>query len=294
VGEIVSTYFDFLKQNVKSFTNVFIAYNGLFIFLLLGASYLLVTGFIGMINVESGFGNSNQDEAAIYIGFGAIIFIGVFIIIAALNYSLASAYMIQYDQKKQIVEDRTNVWAVVKDNSSRIIIFMLLLMVIYIGYYIVNIIVSFIPILGFFGSLILSFGITSWLGVSFMVMFHERKSPSEALGIGWDLVKSNFWKCVGSNFILGMLVGILLLLLLTIPGVIIGFYTFHVVESGFNVADSIVAKIIYTFGLCALLIVSAYSQSLSQFVNGILFFSLHEEKYNTHTREKINQIGASE
>lgn len=294
VGEIVSTYFDFLKQNIKSITNIFISYNGIFIFLLLGASYLLVTGFIGIFNAESGFENSNMSEATIYIGLGVILFFGVFITIAALNYSLASAYMIQYDKKQQIIKNRKEVWAIVKNNSSNIIVFILLLVVIYIAYSIVNFIVSIIPILGLFASIIMSFGVSSWFGVSFMVMFHENKSPTEALGEGWDLVKNNFWKCVGTNFILGMLIGILLLLLLMIPGVIVGIYTFHVVDSGFNVGDSIVAKIIYTLGLCILLIVSAYSQSLSQFVNGILYFSLHEEKYNTHTREKINQIGASE
>lgn len=294
VGEIVSTYFDFFKQNVKSFTNVFISYNGVFIFLLLGASYLLVTGFIGVFNTQSGFDNSSKDESALYIGFGLILFFGVFLVIAALNYSLASAYIIQYDKKQQVIENRTEVWSIVKSNSSSIIVFILLLVVIYIVYSIVNLIVSIIPILGFFASLLMSFGISSWLGVSFMSMFYEKKSPTEALGEGWDLVKSNFWKCVGTNFILGMLIGILLLLLLMIPGVIVIVYTWHVVDSGFNVGDSIVAKIIYTFGLCILLIVSAYSQSLSQFINGILYFSLHEEKYNIHTREKINQIGASE
>lgn len=294
VGEIVSTYFDFLKQNIKSFTNVFISYNGIFIFLLLGASYLLVTGFIGMFNAESGLGNSSKVESTMYIGFGAILFLVVFMVIAALNYSLASAYIIQYDKKQQIIENRTDIWSIVKHNSSNIIVFILLLVVIYIVYNIINFIVSIIPILGFFASLIMSFGISSWLGVSFMAMFYENKSPTEALGEGWDLVKNNFWKCVGTNFILGMLLFLLICLILTTPGVIVGVYTWHVVDSGFNVEDSIVAKIVYTFGLCILFIVFAYSQSLSQFVNGILYFSLHEEKYNIHTREKINQIGESE
>ncbi len=45
VGDIVTYYFDFLKQNIKSFTNIFISYNGIFILAFLGISYLLVTGF---------------------------------------------------------------------------------------------------------------------------------------------------------------------------------------------------------------------------------------------------------
>lgn len=30
-GEIVSIYFDFFKQNIKKFTNIFISYNGIFL-----------------------------------------------------------------------------------------------------------------------------------------------------------------------------------------------------------------------------------------------------------------------
>ncbi|KZS38757.1 hypothetical protein AWE51_14315 [Aquimarina aggregata] len=294
LGEIISTYFDFLKQNIKSFTNVFIAYNGIFIFLLLGASYLMVTGFIGVFSSESGFGNSTETESNLLIGLGFILFFMVFIAVAALNYSLASSYIISYNKEKKIIDNRKDVWSIVINNLGRIILFILLLIVIYIAYSIVNFIISIIPVLGFFASVVLSLGISSWLGISFMVMLSENKSPGDALGEGWDLVKDNFWKCIGSNFVLGILVGILILLILTIPGFIVGIYTYHIVENGFDFENSIVAKIIFTFGLCALLVVMAYSQSLSQLVNGVLYFSLHEEKYNIHTREKIDQIGAGE
>ena len=53
-GGIISAYFDFFKQNIKSFTNVFLSYNGVFLIGLLITSYLLVSGFIGMIAHESG------------------------------------------------------------------------------------------------------------------------------------------------------------------------------------------------------------------------------------------------
>jgi len=43
-GDIISTYFDFFKQNLKKFTNVFLSYNGIFLIGLLIVSYLLVSG----------------------------------------------------------------------------------------------------------------------------------------------------------------------------------------------------------------------------------------------------------
>ncbi len=294
LGEIITVYFDFFKQNLKSFTNIFISYNGIFILLLLGASYLMVTGGIGMYNAENGFGNATETEAAMYLGLGFFIFFIVFLCIAALNYSLASSYMIKYEQNKNIVADKKEVWQIVKDNAGNIILFIVLLIVIYLAFIIVSFIFILIPILGTLAQYVIQFFVASWLGISFMVMLNENKSPTDALGEGWGLVKNNFWKCVGTNFILGLLVGLLLILLLVIPGVIVGVYSFHAIDSGANLGESAVAKIIYTFAACIFLIVMAYSQSLSQFINGILYFSLHEEKHNINTREKIDQIGLGE
>ncbi len=289
LGDIITVYFDFFKQNLKSFTNIFISYNGIFILLILLSSYLLVTGFIGAFN-----SSGPDSDANLYIGLGAILFFLVFIVIAALNYSLASSYMIKYTEHQKVITDRKIVWNFIKDNLGSIFLFILLIVFIYFAFMIVSVILAFIPLLGTLTQYVIQFWITSWIGVSFMVMLNENKGVTDSLGEGWDLVKSNFWKCVGVNFILGLLIGILLLLLLTIPGVLVGFYSFHIVENGTVIAESAVAKIIYTFSLCIFLVILAYSQSISQFVNGILYFSLHEQKYNVKTRERIDQIGAGE
>lgn len=296
LGDMINVYFDFLKKNIKSFTNIFINYNGIFILALLGISYLLVTGVMGLIQQNSAGrdGTSGEIEFAIYLGIGGFLFFFVFMLIIALNYSLASSYMIRYEEQKAVVLDRKSVWSLITNNLGKIIVFIILLALIYLAYIIVAVILAFIPLLGALVQYVLNFAMVSWLGISFMIMLYQKKSPIDALSEGMDLVKGNFWKCVGVNFILGLLVGLLILLVLIIPGMIVGLYSFHAVNSGMDLLHSIVAKVIYTFGLCALLIVIAYSQSLSQFINGILFFSLHEEKYNIATREKIDQIGTGE
>ena len=79
-----------------------------------------------------------------------------------------------------------------------------------------------------------------------------------------------------------------------IPGVIIGVYAFHSIESGIDLANSPFAKIVWTLALSLILILYSFNQSLSQFINGILYFNLHEETYNENTRKRIDQIGAGE
>ena len=75
------------------------------------------------------------------------------------------------------------------------------------------------------------------------------------------------------------------------PWVIVGLYTFHVVENDVDFASSVVAKIIYTLGTWLALAVGIFSYCLTQFVNGMLYYSLHEKEYNLNTRSKIDQIG---
>ena len=125
-------------------------------------------------------------------------------------------------------------------------------------------------------------------------MLQKKKGVTEALGEGWKLVTTNFWKSIGVNFILGLLLGILLMIALIVPGIIVGVYTFHVVENNVDYSHSIVSTIVYTLGTCIVLIIGVYGQCLSQFVNGLLYYALHEKTYNENTRANIEQIGQND
>jgi hypothetical protein len=290
LGDLITIYFDFLKLNFKNFTSIFITYNGLFILAFLLISYMLVTGFMGMASSSP----DNQTDTFL-IGAGVVLFFIVFIIVSALNYSLASAYAIQYvNTPAEEPVEKTTVWKRITNNIGSIIAFILFLMLIYTVFMILSIILAFIPILGTLVQYVISFGISSWFGISFMVMLQEKKGVIDSFYEGWDLVKNNFWTCVGTNLVIGLLVGVLILLILTIPGILIGIYTFHAVQTDFEIVQSVPAKIIYTLGLTFFLLALAFSQALSQFINSILYFSLHEKTYNQLTRAKIEEIGKSE
>lgn len=297
-GDILTVYFDFLKQNIKKFTNVFLSYNGVFLIGLLITSYLLVSGFVGMISENSGLygvnaGQSSEDTYWIYIIAGGILFFLIFLMVAGLNFSLSSSYMIKYDEHKGMGFDKTEVWNLTKNKLGHTIVFILLLVPIYGLFFIVSIIFAFIPLLGMFAQYIIQFFMTAWIGVSFFSMLSEDKGVTDAFGEGWNLISKNFWKSVGVNFILGLLNGLLMFIVLIIPAILVGIYTLHVVENNVDVSG-IVSTVVYTLGLCALLILMVYAQCLSQFINGILFYTLHEKTYNLNTRSKIEQIGQSE
>ncbi|WP_190808306.1 hypothetical protein [Flagellimonas sp. S3867] len=297
-GDILSVYFDFLKQNIKKFTNVFLSYNGVFLIGLLITSYLLVSGFVGLIAAEGNFlgtgpAQTNEDAYWIYIIAGSVLFVIIFILVAGLNFSLSSSYLVKYDEQKGMAFDKKEVWELTKSRFGNTLLFILLLIPIYLVFMIVAIISAFIPLLGIFAQYIIQFFMTAWIGVSFFSMMSENKGVIDAFGEGWNLVSKSFWKAIGVNFILGLLNGLLFFIIILIPGILVGIYTFHVVDSGVDVTSSIVATIVYSLGLCLLLILMVYAQCLSQFVNGILFYALHEKTYNINTRSKIDQIGQS-
>ncbi|RTE53433.1 hypothetical protein EHW67_10445 [Arenibacter aquaticus] len=294
-GDMITLYFDFFKQNLKKFTNIFIGYNGIFLIGLLLVSYLLVSGVIGLISNEQntfldgvGFGT---DAYLIYFGLGGVLFFFIFLMVAILNYSLSTSYMIKYEEYKGQGFNKEEVWQQIKSNLGNIVLFILLILLLFVLLMVVAFILAFIPLVGMLAQYVLQYFIMAWVGVSFFVMLKEKRGIIEALGEGWNLVTKNFWTAVGVNFILGLLIGLLIMVVMIIPGILVGIYTFHVVQNDVALGSSIVPTIIYTLGTCMFLIIAVYSQCLSQFINGLLYFSLHEKMYNLNSRSKIDQIG---
>jgi hypothetical protein len=295
IGEIITTYFEFFKKNLKPFLNIFISYNGLFILGFLGVSYLLVTGFVGsFVNTPVyGIEADNSNYEAYFIA-GAVGFLILFIITAVLNYSLAAVYMIQYEKNKGEAVEKRKVWEVVKQNLGKIVLFIILAMFMYVVIMIIGVVISFIPLLGSIAYYIILLAYMSWMGLSFMAMINDNKEVTDAFGEGWKLMRKFFWKSVGANLVIGLLLGILMMVVLMVPGILIGIYAFHSLETGVDLANSPVANVVWTLAVSVLLILYTLNQSLSQFANGILYYSLHEETYNEATRERIDNIGAGE
>ena len=175
-GGILSTYFEFIRKNLKSFTNIFINYNGLFLIGLLIASYFLVSGSIGLFNSEFLEFNVDQSltEHYISIGIGSVLFLIILIIVGVLNYGLSASYMIQYQDLKGATIENKTVWDFFKKNLSNTVLFILMLIVVMIGFVIVSLIMAIIPILGSFAQLILQFFYYG-LGWGFLFCFIKRK-----------------------------------------------------------------------------------------------------------------------
>lgn len=297
-GEILTLYFVFLKRHFKPFSNIFIQYNGLFMIGLMLCSYLLVSGFSGIINgvgnMQMGVESEEVASSSTLMMVGVLGYVLIVALAAALNFALASAYMNHYQETGGETPTAGTLWRSIRGELGNIILFVLLAMGILLMTFVVGFILALIPIVGTLAYYGLMFFVSAWLGVSLFALISEKKGLGSALGEGWDLVMKSFWTCVGVNFILGILNYILLLLLLTAPGVLIGIYAFHQFETLGQQRMEELDTLIFTVGVGILMIAGLFQQALSQWINGVLYNSLHEKKYNLNTRRKIELIGQPE
>ena len=292
-GDIINTYFLFLKYNFKKYTSLYLRYNTVSIILLIIASYLLVTGFMGLASRDFRFGMNNDGDHTIYLIVGAIVLVLILFITALINYSFSSAYLSDYVNNEGEVESK-NIWQKIKTNFGTIILFILLGIGLYIGYLIVSIIFAFIPIIGMFVQYGLSFLITAFFGLSFMSIFSDNKNLSEAISEGWSFTFSSFGKVLLFGLVIGILNLMITMLIISIPGFIIGFYVYFSIESNVDLATSIFANVIFTLGFAMFLLAFIYSQALSQIAYGVLYYNIYEENNNLFLRSKIDQIGVNE
>lgn len=292
-GDIINTYFLFLKYNFKAYTNLYLKYNAVSIILTLIAAYLLVTGFMGLASRDFRFGMSNTVESDSYLIAGVIVLLLIVFVTSLINYSFSSAYITQYVKNEGAINSKT-IWNSILKNLGTIIIFILIGALLYLLYLIISVIVSFVPLLGMIIQYGLSFSMAAVFGLTFMSIFSTEKTFGEAISEGFDFTFSKFWRVILFGLVIGILNFMISALIVSIPSVIIGIYVYFSVESNVDIATSTFATLVFTFGFAAFILSFIYTQALSQLAYGILYYNLYEMKYNVFLRKKIEQIGINE
>jgi len=292
-GDIINTYFLFLKHNFKTYTNLYLRYNAISIILALVCSYLLATGFMGLVSRDFRFGMDNNSSSDNYLIAGGIILVLVFFITTSINYSFSSAYIADYANHNGKVESK-RIWKSIMSNIGTIIVFILIGAFLYLIYLFIAGVLSLIPLLGFFAQYGLNFTMSAIFGLTFMSIFSTKKGFSEAISEGFDFTFSNFWRIVLFGLVVGLLGFVFMMTLFQIPTYIMGIYVYFSVESGIDLTTSTVATLFFTLWFAIILIFLIYVQALSQIAYGILYYNLFEVKHNVFLQNKIDQIGVNE
>ncbi|TYB77114.1 hypothetical protein [Bizionia myxarmorum] len=292
-GDIVNNYFQFLKLNFKHYLNLYLRYNAISIILTLIGSYLLVTGFMGLASRDFRFGMDSNLNTDIYLIIGGLVLVLILFITAILNYSFSSAYISEYVKHEGTVTS-AGIWNSIKKNLGSIVLLVLIGIAMYMAYFVLSIALAFIPLLGMLAQYAISFTVSALFGLSFMAIFNGNKPVGEAISEAWSFTFANFIRVVFFGLVIGILNLMLTFLVLAIPGFIIGFYTYFSVESEVDFLSSTFATLVFTIGFAMFILAFIFSQALSQVAYGVLFFNLHEERYNGYLKERIDEIGVNE
>jgi len=296
-GGIISAYFDFLKANFKGVINMFVGYNGVFVIFILASVYILVTGMITAIISETNslIGASDNDESAfVMVGAGFLFLILVLLVATLFNYGLSSAYVSLYENRKEHNIPRQDAWAAVKSNFGGLFLIALVAVGAYIVYLIVQVVLGFIPVLGSLASIVIGLGFNAWISLSvFSYMHNKDMSVGGALGEAWDLLFGDFWKAIGVNFVLGLIINVALIALSLLPSLLVGVYVYHSVENTGGFEDDIFGHILLIVLLTLFCLLAMFVQLISQTINAFLYFNLHEHKNNIYLRSRIEKLGAT-
>lgn len=291
-SEIIGDFFDFIRLSIKEYASAWLVYNGIFLLSFIICSYLMVTGLIGSIfsHTTGEFENSSN----LYIGLGVLFFVLTFVLAIIVNYSYASAFMIKYENEGHQLPKREEVWQMVKSNFGKLFVLVLIIIVIYVISFIVNLILAFIPLIGFIASVLVSVTLTTWIGLGFVAVLDQNKGVTEALSDAVGILQRGYWKCIISNVVGNILMSLATFVVYIIPGIIVGFITFHIVDGSADYSNSPGLVILYTIAMFLLIGIYAFVQTLAQFMNVILYYTIQEESYNYNMQTKIDQIGESQ
>lgn len=292
-GGVITAYFDFLKGDHKNLFKVFLAYNFIFIIILFVTNYIANSGLSSVIALANG---SYMDQAmdgsleTSYIASGIGIVINVIVIL--LNASLAGVYLRLYERDREGNPNYKEVFHYAKKKLGGMFLIVLIGGIAVIPVIIVGVIAAIIPILGIFVLLLILIAYATWVGLSmFAFAYDEHMDAVAALGKGWEMLFSKFWKAVGVSFVTSILIYLASILFQLLPIIIVAFYGYNSAEDNVEMESNIFLKAVEFFFYAINSILSSLTFFLIMLVMGYLYFNLHETKYNVFLKNRIAKLG---
>jgi hypothetical protein len=296
-GGVITAYFDFLKGDHKNIFKVFITYNFIFIIILFVTNYLTSTGLDAIISLSNGTYIDNVLNGGMETSIlASIVSFLINLIVIILNASLAGVYMRLYERNQSSSPDYKEVFHAAKNKLGGMFLILLIGGIALIPVAIaavIAIIIPFVGVLFIFPVIMISY--FTWLGMSmFSYAYDERLDAVAAIGKGWEMLFSKFWRAIGVSFVSSILIYLISTLFQLLPAVIIGFYSYNSAEDGLELKNNIFIKAVEFFFYAINSITGILTFFLIMFVMGYLYFNLHETKYNVFLKSRIAKLGANE
>jgi len=291
-GGVITAYFDFLKGDHKNLFKVFLAYNFIFIIILFVTNYIADSGLSSVVALANGTYMDQAMDGSLetsYIASGIGIVINVLVIL--LNASLAGVYLRLYERDREGNPNYKEVFHYAKKKLGGMFLIVLIGGIAFIPIWIV-IVICAITVVGIIAIPLILIAYATWVGLSmFAFAYDEHMDAVAALGKGWEMLFSKFWKAVGVSFVTSILIYLASTLFQLLPVLIVTFYGYNSAEDNVELESNIFIKAVEFFFYAINSILGSLTFFLIMLVMGYLYFNLHETKYNVFLKNRIAKLG---
>ncbi|ETN96522.1 hypothetical protein SAMN04487906_2908 [Zhouia amylolytica] len=297
-GDFFSDTFAFLKQNGKHFFKQYFIINGVFILAFIAVLFMgfyFFGDFLGLSGVQASsvdFENFANENAGVFILLISLLII-IVTIISVVNYTFTPFYLKLYEANGKNFSTK-DIIATYKENIGKVILFFLVCILLMIPTAIVAAIPYIILMFTFVGVYWMVGIIMFIYNGAFLEYIHSKKGVFESFGYSMSLIfGKKFWHASGAIWLFYLMIGIVML----IPFLFLYFFVIVSVlteqnldqNPGSNITFLVILLIVYAL----ILILAIIANNFIQLNQGIVFYSLKEEKENINTKSVIDQIGTS-
>ena len=306
----LSAYFSdtiaFFKTFGKHYFKNYLVINGIFLMVLVVLIYFISKVYMevlfsGITNVRNNpnylMAYFNNNMAAIAGGF--IFTFLLIVILSMLNVSFPVIYLKLVEKTNGNAFSTQEIISGLKENIGKMIIFLLgslfiiipLAAIVFVLLFFLCFILIGIPLFIIVGSAFMS-----WITISYYQFILKDVGFFTALSNGFSLVKQQFWTIVGTSFLMMLLVQIIQGFITMIPYVLSLIWMFvstQDIQSQTSRNDTF-----STMGII-IAVIMVFSVLLSYIFNnfilvnqGLIYYSLQEEKENNSSKSQIDLIGS--
>lgn len=301
-SQLVGDTFSFFKlEGKKYFKNYFIINGGLLLILVVALYFLIKFFFEGTLAAtQSGddnfFANSLYNNMGMFIGIGALLSI-LIILVSIINYTYPVSYLSLLAEQKEV--NTNSIVEKLKSKVGRSILFFIfsifilipiMLLIMGLTMLLIMIIIG-IPLL-----LILIPAISSWVSLSYYHYITTNSGYTDALGKGYEMLRSNFWPIIGSTFVMYIIVQVVVSIITFIPYIfMMGSFFVNPEAVQENPEDSLsVLTLMMSIVMIVSILFNYTMQNIILINQGLIYYSVTESEENISVNREIDAIGQNE
>lgn len=300
-SEFISDTFEFLKLEGKNYFKNYFIINGPLLLVLVVCIYFLTkvymdVVFSSMVAINPNTNNILNDlmnNIPLFISLGLVSFV-LIIIISLINYSYPISYLKLVGTKSEITTQ--NIINLMKEKLGKTILFFLASLLVFvpiIAIVMVLLVLLMMIIIGFPLMIIIGPALVSWMKLSYYDYITTENDYLKSVGNGFELLKSKFWPIVGSTMIMYIIFYIILSIFTLIPYFIGLGLMFVDTNANSDQTEAFSTLSILASAIMVISTISNYTLQNIVFVNqGIIFYSITDEKENISIKSDIDLIGS--